>query len=193
MVMLSDRRFFLKQFRVICHAIATYEDISTLLQHLAEGTTRSCKAKGCSIMVLDDQECQLVRVASYGISEEYLNKGPVVFTDDTNCALYTGETVFVEDMQNDLKVQYPEAAEKEGIVTMLSIPIISGKPIIGVLRIYFDTPRKPHQEDIDTLSIMTELLGLAIDNNGMKNCLAQVQTILSGLPPRMQRYFEKAI
>ena len=193
MLMQSERRFYLKQFRVICHAIASYEDLTTLLQHLAEGTSRSCKAKGCSIMVLDEHECQLMRVASYGISEGYLNKGPVVFTDDSNCALYTGEIVFVEDMQNDPRVQYPKAAEKEGIVSMLSIPIRSGKPVIGVLRLYCDEPRKPHDEDIETLCIMTELLGLVIDNNGMRNCLAQLQATMDGLPPRMQRLFEKSI
>ena len=193
MVKQSDRRFFLKQFRVICHAIASYGDITTLLRHLAEGTSRSCNAKGCSIMILDDNECRLVRVASFGISDEYLHKGPVVFTDDTHCALYTGKIVFVEDMQNDPRVQYPEAAKKEGIVSMLSIPIKSGEPIIGVLRLYCDEPRKPHDEDIETLAIMTELLGLAIDNNGMRNCLAQVQATMDGLPPRMQRLFEKMV
>jgi signal transduction protein with GAF and PtsI domain len=185
MVTKSERRFYLRQFKVICHAIATYEDLNTLIKHLVEGTCRSFKAKGCSIMLLDEQENQMIHVASYGISHEYLNKGPGLFIDETNCSLYTGEAVFVENMQNDPRVQYPEAAEKEGIVSLLSIPIKCREVITGVLRIYFSEPRMLHDDDVESLAIMSELLGLVIDNNGLKNFLEHVKMALDNLPLRM--------
>jgi signal transduction protein with GAF and PtsI domain len=181
----QERRFLLKHFRVICHAIATYNDLNTLIQHLAEGTSRSFKAKGCSIMLLDEQDNQLYRVASFGISDDYLDKGPVVFIDDHNCAFYTGKPIFIENMQTDDKVQYPEAASKEGIVSMLSIPIKCHEMTTGVIRIYFDECYKLNDEDIETMSTMAELLGLSIDNNGLRNCLDQVRMALESLPSRM--------
>jgi len=48
-----DRRYYLKHFKAISHAISTYEDLNTLINHLTEGTSRAFKAKGCSIMLLD--------------------------------------------------------------------------------------------------------------------------------------------
>jgi len=180
----AERRFYLKHFKAISHAIATYEDLNTLIRHLAEGTSRRFQAKGCSILLLDEREKQLFHLASYGISEEYLRKGPIFFNEEDS-AIYKGEPVFIEDMEKDPRVQYPENAAKEGIVSMLSIPIKCREAIIGILRIYHSEPWVLHEEDIDSLAVLTELLGLVIENNGLKNFLDQVTVALENLPLRM--------
>jgi signal transduction protein with GAF and PtsI domain len=179
-----EKKFYLRHFRAISHAISTYDDLNVLTEHLAEGTSRRFKARGCCIMLTDERDHQLYSVSSYGISEEYLNKGPV-FLDNKHCALHKGKPVIVEDMQNDPRVQYPEAAAKEGIVSMISIPIKCRRTIIGVIRIYYDQPRRIHDEDIETLCVMSEHLGLVIENNGLKNFLESVINALESLPPRM--------
>jgi len=61
-----DRRFYLREFKAISHAISTYEDLNTLIRHLAEGTARAFKAHGCSIMLLDERENQLFHMSSNG-------------------------------------------------------------------------------------------------------------------------------
>jgi len=180
----TDRKFYLKQFKAISSAIVTYEDLTTLMKHLAEGTSRTFAAKGCSIMLLDERAYQLVHVASYGISEEYLYKGPI-FVDMENCAVCKGEPVFVEDMQHDPRVQYPESAVKEGITSMLSIPIRCRESILGVLRIYRKEPWMLNEEDVDSLSILTSILGVVIENNGLRNFLELVKSSFETLPPRM--------
>lgn len=179
-----ERKFYLKHLRSICRAISTYEDLNILTSHLSEGTCRRFKAKGCSIMLLDESDNQLHPVSSYGISEEYLNKGPI-FIDDKHCAISKGVPVFVEDMQHDPRVQYPQAAAKEGIAAMLSIPIKCRSTTIGVIRIYHKEPTIIHDEDIKTLCVMSENLGLVIENNGLKNFLEGVLTALESLPPRL--------
>lgn len=180
----GERKFYLKQFKAISKAIATYEDLNMLIKHLAEGTSRTFNAKGCSIMLLDERANQLVHLASYGISEEYVSKGPVFF-DMKNCAVSKGEPVFIEDMQHDSRVQYPEAAVKEGIRCMLSIPIRCREAIVGILRLYHAEPWVLNEEDVDSLSILTSLLGVVIENHGLKNFLEQVKGALESLPLRM--------
>ncbi|MBW1800097.1 MAG: GAF domain-containing protein [Deltaproteobacteria bacterium] len=181
----SERRFYLRHFKAISHAIATYEDLNTLINHLAEGTCRTFEGKGCSIMLLEERENRLIHVASYGISEEYLQKGPVQWVDSKQSAFISGKPAFVEDMQNDPRIQYPKAAAREGFVSMLSIPIKSREAIIGVIRIYFDESRPLHEEDVDSLCVLTELLGLVIENNGLKNFLDHVKMALENLPVRL--------
>jgi signal transduction protein with GAF and PtsI domain len=180
----DERKFYLQQFKAISHAIATYEDPTTLMRHLVEGTTRTFDAKGCSIMLLEENTNQLVHVASYGISEGYIHKGPVFF-DMENCAISKGEPVFVEEMQHDPRVQYPEAAAKQGITSMLSIPIRCRQAIIGILRIYRSEPSLFNEEDVDSLGVLTSLLGVVIENHGLKNFLDQVKSALDSLPARM--------
>ena len=180
----AERKFYLKHFKAISRAIASYEDLNTLLNHLAEGTARTFNAKGVSIMFLDEKANQLVHVASYGISEDYLHKGPV-FVDIEDCAVCTGIPVFIEDMHQDSRVQYPEAAVKEGIKSMLSIPVRCREAVLGILRIYHAEPWQLNEEDVDSLSILTSLLGVVIENYGLRNFLDEVKGALASLPPRM--------
>jgi signal transduction protein with GAF and PtsI domain len=180
----AERKFYLHHFKTISHAIATYEDPNTLMKHLVEGTTRTFGAKGCSIMLLEEKTNELSHIASYGISEEYLRKGAVFF-DMKDCAVCKGEPVFVEDMQRDPRVQYPEAAAKEGISCMLSIPIRCRETIIGILRIYHGEPWILNEEDVDALGVLTSLLGVVIENHGLKNFLEHVKMALGNLPLRL--------
>jgi signal transduction protein with GAF and PtsI domain len=151
---------------------------------LVEVISQAFDVKGCSLLILDEREKQLIRVSSYGISEAYLDKGPV-FLDDTDSAFTKCEPVFVEDMQDDPRVQYPEAAAKEGIVSLLSFPIILRGAGIGLIRIYHSDYWALHEEDLDLLCVMQRLLAFVIENNGLKNFIEQVKMEMTNLPPRM--------
>ena len=139
-------------------------------------------------MLFDDRENQLFVVSSHGISDEYLKKGPL-FADDKYCAYVKGEPVFIEDISRDPRVQYPEAAKKEGIVSMLSIPIKFRDAPIGLIRIYHSEVKRFNEEDVDALRILAEHLGLVIENNGLKNFLDKVKMAMESLPIRMLEGF----
>lgn len=180
-----QRKFHLKQFKAISNAISTYEDFNVLADHLVEGVCRTFKVKAASIMVLDEIEQQLFRVSSHGISEAYLTKGPV-FIDCKYCSLGTGKVELIEDMQNDNRIQYPEAAIREGIVSMMAIPIKYRETVIGVIRIYHDKILDLHEEDIDSLSVLCNHLGLVIENNGLRNFVDHIKMAIDSLPPRVR-------
>ena len=40
------RKFYLKEFKAISHALSTYGDLNLLINHLAEGTAKTFHAKG---------------------------------------------------------------------------------------------------------------------------------------------------
>lgn len=179
-----ERRISIRDFKTICRAIATYEDLNLLFEHLVEVISQAFDVKGCSLLIFDERERQLIRVSSFGISKEYLNKGPV-FMDDKDSAFVKCEPVFVEDMQNDPRIQYPEAAAKEGIVSLLSFPVILRGAGIGLIRIYHSDYWALHEEDLDLLCVMQRLLAFVIENNGLNNFLEQVKMEMVKLPLRM--------
>ncbi len=98
-----------------------------------------------------------------------------MFFDDRHSSFNTGEVVLIEDMQNDPRVQYPEDAEKESIVSMLSVPIKCRDAIIGIIRMYNSTPLILHEEDLDSITVLALHLGLVIENNGLRNFLDGVK------------------
>lgn len=179
-----ERRLYLKQFKSISFAISNYEDLNVLINHFVEGLCRAFKFKGASIMLYDEREKQLFHVASYGISDTYLNKGPVLW-DEKQGAFTTGEPVFVDDMGHDSRVQYPNAAAGEGITSMASFPIKCRDANIGILRIYHKRTIRLHEEDIDSISVLGHHLGVVIEGNGLRNFLDMVKIAMGSLPLRM--------
>ena len=178
------RKLYLKEFRAISHALSTYEELPMLVNHIVEGLARAFKIKGCCIMLYDEREKQLPCVASFGISDGYLYKGPV-FVDERYSSFFTGKPVFVNDLQNDPRMQYPKAAAEEGFVALVSFPIKCRKTIVGLVRFYHDQPVMLHEEDVESISILTLHLGLVIENNGIRNFLNGVKDAMENLPLRM--------
>lgn len=179
-----QRKIHFREFKALSRAIASYDDLTLLANHLSERICRYLEVKGCSIMLFDEREKQLFRMSSYGISKEYLQKGPIL-ADGHFSAFITGEPVFIKNFQNDRRIQYPEEAAREGLVSLLSIPVnLRGAPI-GCIRVYHDQVWELHDEDLDSFCILADFLGLAIENNGLQNFLAQVKDAFRCLPERL--------
>lgn len=177
-------RISLREFKAISHAISTYEDLTVLNHHLVEGLCRSFKIHGCCILLYDDRQEQLFRVTSYGLSDAYLSKGPIVVNDQTRECM-KGEVVFYEDFQNDSRVLYPEAAKAEGLVSMLSVPIKCHETVLGLLKMYHKDSWILHEEDLDACCVLAAQLGLRIDHTGLKNFFEMVKAAAGSLPLRM--------
>ncbi|MDA8141881.1 MAG: GAF domain-containing protein [Desulfobacteraceae bacterium] len=181
-----QRRFNLKEFKAISRAISTYEDLNILISHFVEGVSRAFKVKGASMLLYDEVEKQLFRVSSFGISDQYLNKGPV-FLNVRDDSFSKGEPVFVQDLQNDPRVQYPEAAKAENIRAMLSFPIKSRAHVVGLLRIYHSESIALNQDDVDSIVALSMHLGLVIELNGLQNFMQMLCGAMASLPPRMRK------
>ena len=164
--------------------MSTYEDFTLLTGHLVEGICMSFKVKACSLLLYDDREQQLFHVSDHGLSRKYLDKGTIV-VDDRYCAFFSGQPIFIENLQTDPRAQYPAAAAEEGLVSMLSVPIKFRTETIGILRIYNDEAWTIHPDDVESFCSLGEHLGLVIELNGLKNFLDQVKGSLASLPLRM--------
>ncbi len=179
-----DRRIYLKEFRVLSRAIVTYEDLRLLFNHLTKLITTSFKVMGCSIMLLDEREKQFFRMASYGVSQEYLDKGPL-FADAKFRVFMEGEPVFIKDVSDDPRVQYPDAALKEGITSILTVPIKFRTTTTGIIRIYSGEKWELHEDDVDSFDVIGEQIGLLLEYNGLKNFFEMVKAGIDRLPPRL--------
>lgn len=181
---ITERKFDLKEFRTIVMAISTYEDMELLLQHIVEGLCRTFKIKGSSILLYDEAERQLFRVSSYGLSEEYLHKG-ALYMDEEYEEFQKGETLKYSTLASEPRVKYTEAALKEGISCILSIPIKYKQLSIGLLKIYHQEEILMHSEDMESLNVMMQQLGVVIELNGMKNFIGTIKSAIDQLPGRI--------
>ena len=181
---LKERKFDLKEFRTIVMAISTYEDMELLLQHIVQGLCRTFAIKGSSILLYDETEKQLFRIASHGLSRDYIQKGVLYMADEFE-DLKKGKILFINDLAADPRVQYAEAAAKEGIVSMLTVPIKYRKSVIGLLKAYHDDKMSLHEDDLESLNVMMQQLGVVIELNGLKNFIAAIKMAMDHLPSRI--------
>jgi len=192
-----ERKIDLKAFKIFTRAISTYEDLPLLFNHLTKTITRFFNFKGCSLMLFDEREKQLFRVSSYGVSQQYMNKGALFadtkcdVTRDTcsceDCPFMKGETVFIKNVKEDPRIQYPDAALKEGIVSILTVPIKFRGVSTGIMRIYNSERWKLHEDDLDSFLAVADLLGLLIEYNGLRNFFETIKIGVDQLPPRLLR------
>jgi signal transduction protein with GAF and PtsI domain len=119
--------------------------------------------KAASVRLLDEEKRTVEMVASFGLSEKYLNKGPVVADKNIARAL-KGETIAIKNVSDDPGIQYKKEKKEEGIVSMLYVPIKSKDNIIGVLNVYSSWSREFTEDEIMLVTALAYQGGLAIDN-----------------------------
>ncbi|MBW1788101.1 MAG: GAF domain-containing protein, partial [Deltaproteobacteria bacterium] len=71
--------------------------------------------------------------------------------------------VAIEDVTDDPRIQYPDEARKEGISSVLSVPIAVREKAIGALRVYSAEPWKATLEDVNFVQAVAQIAGMALE------------------------------
>jgi signal transduction protein with GAF and PtsI domain len=122
--------------------------------------------KACSLRLINEMTRELELVASRGLSEHYLKKGPLHIDKSIRNTL-EGTPVFIPDARTDSRVEYLAEKAQEGIVSILSLPIIARKRVFGILRLYSQEIRHYNREEVAFISALAEMAGIAIINAKM--------------------------
>lgn len=147
----------------VSKAINSALDVKKVLQLLVKTATTSLDAKAAAVRLLDEKRQSLELVASYGLSDRYVNKGPVK-PDKSISEAMTGKAVSIYDVASDPGATYTKEAAEEGVKSILSVPISLKGKIIGVLRIYTSEFRDFADEEVTFLSSLAEQAALAMEN-----------------------------
>lgn len=151
-------------FNDLAVAMDSTLDVKKILHILSSDVADVFGVKGVSIRLLDEDKKTLRLVSSYGLSEQYLNKGP----------LYAEKTVTIHNKPSVIPnvaeskdVQYPKEMAEEGIAAILTVPINAREGAIGVMRLYSETPRDFTEDEIILAMALAHQGGLAIQNASM--------------------------
>ena len=122
------------------------------------------QARTCSLMMLDESREWLDLRASYGAGEAYVNK-PRLAVDDSllGVVVRRKKPIQVANVQESSRYQHIEVARSEGLVSLLSVPLLFAGQAIGTLSIYMGRPYSFSNEEISILSALAELSAIAIE------------------------------
>ncbi len=157
---------YFRIFHEVSRAILSVLDSKEVLVLIVKRIVPAMKLKAASLRLLNEKTNDLELVASHLLSKRYLSKGPLN-ADKSVPDVLEGNPVLIIDAQNDPRIQYSKEKVQEGIVSILSVPVQIHNKVIGMLRLYTSTPRSFSEQEIEFVSALGEMAGLAILNARM--------------------------
>ena len=154
---------FYEIFREITRLVHSSTSVNEVLELVVWKVTEIFDAKGAIVRILDVDTEELALRTAFGLSEQYLAKGPV-FSDKLVMELCRqGKVIIIDDILHDPRLQYPREAWEEGIRMMLGIPLTLRDNVIGIIRLVFSEKRSFTEDELDFLITIARQCACAIE------------------------------
>ena len=161
--MMNRKQRYYRSLYEIAAAVNSARTSDRVLSIIMETVAKALDAKGCSLMLLTPDRKALFHTAAYGLSDWYVQKGPVSADKSISEAL-EGKPVAIANATKDERVQYREQAKREGIASILSAPMLLREQIVGVIRVYTEERRRFTTGDIYFVQAVANLGAIALEN-----------------------------
>jgi GAF domain-containing protein len=148
----------------VSRALSRSKDPDKIIKMTVESIKSALGVKGCTLFLMNYRSKELEVAASAGLSTEYLNKGAVSALRSIADSLEEGP-VAVYDVNDDPRIQYPEAAKKEGIASILAVPIMVGDEAIGSIRVYTAERWEFTLNDVNFVQALAQIAGILIETS----------------------------
>ena len=146
----------------ISRSLSKSKDPDEIIRMTVKRLKKALDIKGCSLFLINTKSRELEVAASTGLSEAYLNKGPISAMHSIADSLAEGP-IAVYDVSDDPRIQYPEDAKKEGIASILSVPIMIGDDAIGAIRAYTAEKWEFTLDDVNFVQALAQIAGILIE------------------------------
>jgi GAF domain-containing protein len=155
---------YFRAFVSVSKAISSTLNLQEVLDLILKYAIQSIDLKAGAISLWNMKENRLQLIAQRNLSKEFLDKGPIAADKSMPGAIFNKRPAVVPDVKSDTQLQYPDACLKEGIHSILSVPILFRDNVIGVLRLYDAKPREFTYREVEFISAMADQGGIAIEN-----------------------------
>ena len=142
-------------------------------------TREACQlmtGKMSSVLLLDDSREWLDLRASCGAGEAYLSKPRLSVAESLlGIVLRRKKPIQVENVQTSSRYQNVEIARHEGLISLLSVPLVFGGQAIGALSVYTGKPHVFSNEEIRILFALADLSAIAIEKARLYERIVDVE------------------
>lgn len=159
-----EKQNFFSAFVSISKAISSSLDLREVLDLIVSHAVDSLDLKAGTLSLWNKEKNRLELIAHRNLSQEFLEKGPVFVDKSIPDTIMLKRIVVVPNAWDYEHIQYPDACEREGIKSIVSVPIIFRENVIGVLRLYDSESRKFTNQEIEFITALSEQGAIAIEN-----------------------------
>jgi signal transduction histidine kinase len=151
-------------------------NLDDALQVITREGAQLMSAKMCSLLLLDDTREWLDLKASFGAGPAYLQKPRLAVAESLlGMVVRRKKPAQVENVQTSTRYQNVDVATREGLVSLLSVPLLFSGEAIGTLSVYTDELHSFSNEEIRILSALAELSAIAIEKARLYERIVDVE------------------
>ncbi len=166
-------------FESLASVSQTINSTLNLADALSVITREACQlmdAKMVSLLLLDEQREWLDLRASHGAGAAYLNKSRLNLAESlVGNVVRRCRPIQDENVQTSGRYHNVAMARQEGLVALLSVPLVFGGQALGVLNVYRGAPHIFPNEEVRILTALAELSGIAIEKARLYERIVDVE------------------
>lgn len=149
----------------ISQAISSDQYLDDILKLIVTVTANVMDSKICSLWILDEKEKVLRIRATQAISEEYLKERVLKLGEGVVGYVAEQKTpLAILNVLEEPRYKEKELARREGLVSMLSVPLKVKEKVIGVINIYTSYPHEFTETERAVLTSVANQAAVCIEN-----------------------------
>ena len=148
----------------VSQAINSTLNLDDALSVITREACTLMQARMSSLMLLDQSGEWLDLRANCGASEAYIQKPRLTLEESLlGIVVRRKKPLQVPNVQDSTRYQNVPVARRDGLVALLSVPLLFSGEAIGALNVYTDKPYSFSNEEVRILSSLAELSAIAIE------------------------------
>src|SRR5439155_24761852 len=133
-------------------------NVDDALKVITREAAHLINAQMCSLLLLDESRQWLELKASHGAGAAYIRKPRLSIEDSLlGVVVRRKKPLQVENVQTSSRYQHVEVARREGLVSLLSVPLVFNGQTTGTLNVYTNAPHSFSNEEVRILLAFAEL------------------------------------
>ena len=160
-------------------AINSTLNLADALQVITREASQLMDARMASLLLLDESKEWLELRASHGAGPDYIARPRLSVAESlVGNVVRRRRPVQDENVQTSGRYQNVRLARQEGLVALLSVPLLFGGQVLGVLNVYKGEPHVFSNEEVRILAALAELSGIAIEKARLYERIVDVEELL---------------
>ncbi|HVN77657.1 MAG TPA: GAF domain-containing protein [Terriglobia bacterium] len=160
----------------VSKTITSHHYLDDMLNLIVRMVAEAMTSPVCSIMLVDERTDELVIKASESRSEDYKTKPNIkVKKSLLGTVVLNRKPLIIRDVTQAEGYMHPELAKREGLCSLISLPMMIKDKVIGVFNLYTSKERVFSHEEVQLLSTVANQAAVAVENTKLMSVTMAMQ------------------
>ena len=162
---IESARDIIEALSKIGEAITSDLYLEDILKLIVAVTAEVMDSKICTLMLIDPKKKELLIKATQSISKEYINKNPLKLGEGiAGKVAAENKPEVIYNISESKEYKYHDIAKKEGLASLLCVPLHVKGRVVGVLTTYTSQPHHFSEYEIHILQTVADQAAIVLEN-----------------------------